>query len=91
MGRTIKGLPQVLWERRFIDESKKMMKYYTMTGTKDILGNTIPNTNLTRLVENNVDFLNEVTLLQEILSQVGVTVNCLPKYHAKAGEGIKYS
>lgn len=43
-------------------------------------------------MENNVDFLDKVTLLQEILSWVGVTVNYLPKCHAKLmSKGIKYS
>ena len=43
-------------------------------------------------MDNAPDFLNEVTLLQEKLGTLGVTVHRLPKCHAElAGEGIKYS
>ena len=63
-----------------------------MAGSKDLFGNIIPGTNLKELMENAPDFLNEVTLLQEKLSTLGVTVHRLPKCHAElTGEGIEYS
>ena len=87
-----KGLMQVLYERGWIDAQKKVNKHYTMAGSKDLFGNIIPGTNLKELMENAPDFLNEVTLLQEKLSTLGVTVHRSPKCHAElAGEGIEYS
>ena len=63
-----------------------------MNGTKDLLGNIIPGTNLVELMESCQDFLSEVTLLQEILGRLGVIVHRSPKCHAElAGEGIEYS
>ena len=47
---TAKGLMQILWERGFIDDTKSVIKYYTMTGKKDILGNIIPGTNLRKIM-----------------------------------------
>jgi hypothetical protein len=87
-----KGLLQTLWERGFIDENKPVMKYYTMTGSKDLYGNVIPGTNLAELMDNTTDFVNKVTLLQEVLGRLGVTVHRSPKCHAElADEGIEYS
>ena len=68
------------------------MKYYTMNGAKDILGNIIPGTNLVELMDSCQDFLTEVILLQEIIGRLGVIVHRSPKCHADlAGEGIEYS
>ena len=87
-----KGLLQVLWERGFIDEHNNPTKNYTMKGRQDIYGNLIANSNLTEIMANTTDFLNEVTLLQEVMARLAITVHRLPKYHAElAGEGIEYS
>ena len=83
---------QVFWERGLVDDTKNVTKFYTISGSKDVFGNVVPNSNLKELMENCSDFQNEVTLLQEIMSQLGVTVHRLPKCHAKlAGKGIEYT
>ena len=87
-----KGLPQILWERGWIDETKNPNKHYTISGQKDLFGNIIPGTWLQDLMDKAPDFQNEVTLLQEKLGQLGVTVHRSPKCHAElAGKGIEYS
>ena len=87
-----KGLIQILWEHEWIDDTKNPNKHYTISGQKDLFGNIILGTSLQDLIDKAPDFQNKVTLLQEKLGQLGVTVHCSPKYHAKlAGEGIEYS
>ena len=87
-----KGLLQVLWEIGFIENTKKVKKYYTITGSKDIYGNIIPYTRLQDLMDQAPAFQNKVTLLQEILGRLGVTIHFLPKCHAKlVGKCIKNS
>ena len=87
-----KGLFQVLWDHRFIDNTKKVKTHYTITGSKDIYDNIIPETSLQDLMDRAPDFQNNVTLLQEMLGRLGVIVHCLLKCHAKlTGKVIKYS
>ena len=88
-----KGLLQVLWERGWIDDKQEnVMKYYTITGSKDRYGNIIPNTGLVLLMEQCSDFVNELTFLQEKLKTLNVEVHRSPKCHSElAGEGIEYS
>ena len=87
-----KGLLQVLWERGFIDESRNVKKEYTMRGKKDLFGAINLKTSLVHLMENCLDFINEKTLLQSTMHQLGITVHRSPKCHAElAGEGIEYS
>ena len=88
-----KGLLQILWERGWIEEdNQNVNKYYTMGGSKDRYGNVIANTSLPAFMEACYDFLNEKTLLQEIMSQRGIVVLRSPKCHSElAGEGIEYS
>ena len=63
-----------------------------MSSTKDIFGNVIPGTNLTEVMENCTDFINEMTQLQEVMGRLGISVHRSPKCHAElAGKGIKYS
>ena len=45
----------------------KRVKYYSISGTKDILGNIILGTNLVESMENNANILNKIKLLQEVL------------------------
>ena len=89
---TAKVLMQILWERGFIDDTKSVSKYYTLTGKKDILLNIIPGTNICELMDNTSDFLHKVTLWIEVMRRLDITVHRLPKFHAQlAGEGIEYS
>ena len=68
------------------------MKHYTVNGRKDRYGNAIPDTNLRQMMEECLDFINERTLLQESMHQIGITVHRSPKCHAElAGEGVEYS
>ena len=70
-----KGLLQILWERGFINTSKDVYKYYTMTGSKDVFGNMIPVTNLTAVMDSCTNFIKEMTTLQEVMDRLGVTVH----------------
>ena len=58
-----KGMLQVLWERGFIDSSKSE-KYYTIEGRKDQFGNIDPSTSVKMMMERQMDFIEEETLLQ---------------------------
>jgi len=59
------GLLQVLWEHSFINTSKNIKKYYTMSGMKNGFGITIPETSL-KYLKNTHEFENEETLLQSM-------------------------
>ena len=61
-----KGLLQVLWERGWIDKKQKVSKHYTINGSKDRFGSTIPNTSLTALMESCFDFINEKNYCKRI-------------------------
>ena len=85
-----KGMMQVLWERGFIDESKK--KEYTLAGSKDEFGVVNKNTSLKYLLENLIDFVEEESLLQTNARKMGVRIDRTPKCHAEiAGEGVEYT
>ena len=86
-----KGMLQVLWERGFIDGSKSE-KYYTLEGRKDQFGNVDPTTSVKMLMERQMDFVEEETLLQYHGQQLGVIIDRTPKCHPEmAGEGIEYN
>ena len=89
-----KGLLQILWERGFIDlslSSKEIMKKYSVSGKKDDNNNIIEGTSLKDIIMNLPDFKQEKTLLQYWAEEMGVRIECSPKYHPKiAGEGIKF-
>ena len=54
-------------------------------------GTIIDGSNLKGIVSNLPDFRQEMTLLQFRAKQLGVTVDCSPKYHPEiAGEGIEF-
>ena len=54
-------------------------------------GIVIPDTNLKEMITNLPDFKAELTLLQYRAKQLGVAVDCSPKYHPEiAGEGIEF-
>ena len=86
-----KGMLQVLWERGFIDGTKSE-KYYTIEGRKDQFGNIDPATSVKMMLERQMDFIEEETLLQYHGRQLGVTIDRTPKCHPEmAGEGIEYN
>ena len=89
-----KGMLQILFERGFFDPSdsiKEIVRNFAANGKKDKDGNLIQNTSLKEIVANLPDFKSEITLLQYRALQLGVTVDCSPKYHPEiAGEGIEY-
>jgi len=86
-----KGMLQVLWERGFIDGSKSE-KYYPLEGRKDQFGNVDPTTSVKMLMERQMDFVEEETLLQYHGRQLGVIIDRTPKCHPEmAGEGIEYN
>ena len=90
-----KGMLQVLFERGLIDASmskQEVLRYYTIDGRKDnITGNLLPGTSLRKMIADLPDFKSEITLLQYRAKQLGVEVDCSPKYHCEiAGEAIEY-
>jgi hypothetical protein len=85
-----KGLLQVLRERGFIDLTNTSA--YTVRGRDDEDGNVDPDFSLLYLMESCIDFAEEITMLQHIGGELGVTVFTTPKFHAElAGEGVEYS
>ena len=93
-----KGMLQVLCERGFIDfevkDMKKVVSFYTIKGKKDDNNNNaiIPGSSLCDITKNLPDFKAELTLLQFRAQQLGVSLQCSPKYHPEiAGEGIEYA
>ena len=91
----VKGMMQVLWECGILDmsmSSKELMRLYSKEFKKDKhTKQNIPGTSMKELVSNLPDFKNEFTLLQYRAAQLGVTINCSPKFHPEiAGEGVEY-
>jgi hypothetical protein len=68
---------QVLWERGFIDGSKSE-KHYTLEGCKDEFGNVDPTTSCKMMMEQQMDFIAEETLLQYHGRQLGVIIDRTP-------------
>ena len=85
-----KGLLQVLWERGLLNET--MLDKYTLDGRKDpITGKIDLRYSLRHLLAECKDFKEEETALQYLGTQLGVTVQLTPKFHAElAGEGVEY-
>ena len=85
-----KGLLQVLWERGLIPEQS--LEKYTNDGRKDPITGTIDlRFSLRHILGECTDFKEEETALQYLGTQIGVTVQLTPKFHAElAGEGIEY-
>jgi hypothetical protein len=88
-----KGLLQVLWERGWIDESQ--IEKYTMDLSKDDDGEVLEGAEIWSLkwmMASCLDFAEELTALQHVGNELGVSVLITPKFHAElAGEGIEYS
>ena len=90
----LKGMLQILWERGFIDTSmtgSEAKRYYNVEVRKDrITKEEIEGTSLKAMISNLADFRNEDTLLQHRAKELGVQIDCSPKYHPEiAGEAIE--
>ena len=86
---------QILWERGFLDPTKsvkELMRQYNSDFKKDReTKESIPGTSLRHIVGNLPDFKQEITLLQFRAKQLGVSIDCSPKFHPEiAGEGIEF-
>ena len=90
-GQPTKGLLQALWEQGLIDQ--QALDKYTLDGRKDpITGVVDLQYSLKHLLSECTDFKEEETALQYLGTQLGVTVDLTPKFHAElAGEGIEYN
>ena len=85
---------QILWERGFLDPTKsvkELMRQYNSDFKKNReTKEPIPGTSLRHIVGNLPDFKQEITLLQFRANQLGVSIDCSPKFHPEiAGEGIE--
>ena len=58
-----KRLLQVLWGHVFMDTSKYVCTYYTLSGQDDNHGNTIIETSLREIMCNCLNFIEDETLL----------------------------
>ena len=89
-----KGSLQILWERGFLDPLlpiSELKKKYSINGKKDENEKVIEGTSLKELIANLPNFKHEKTLLQYRAEQLGVSIQCSPKYHPEiAGEGIEF-
>ncbi len=85
-----RGLLQVLWEGGLLSEA--LLDKYSLAGRKDpITGQIDLLYSLRHLLAECKDFNEEETALQYLGSQMGVTVQLTPKFHAElAGEGVEY-
>jgi hypothetical protein len=84
-----KGLLQVLWERRWIDESR--LDDYTIIRKDDAHGAVDLELSLQCLMESCLDFANEIMEVQPMGEKMGVRVISTTKFHAEmAGDGIEY-
>ena len=84
---------QVLWERGWIDEGN--LEKYTMDPAADADGVVLESAeewSLRVLMASCLDSAEEVTALQHVGNELGVSVIILLKFYADlAGEGIEYS
>jgi hypothetical protein len=85
-----KGSLQILYERGWIDPND--WKQYTNKGKMSDMGILMKDTSLNLILQQQPDFLNELTLLQHHGKQMGVKIERSPKCHPElAGEGIEYA
>jgi hypothetical protein len=86
-----KGLFQVLWERGLILEHS--FERYTLDGRKDAITGIVDlHYSLQNLLAECTGFKEEETALQYLGTQLEVTGQLNPKFHAElAGEGVEYS
>jgi hypothetical protein len=86
-----KGALQILWERGYIDPSKKASDYNMQKRKVEKDGTVSDIPSLKELLTSQPDFADQETLLQMYGRQLMVTVDRTPKCHPElAGEGIEY-
>jgi hypothetical protein len=97
-----KGMYQILWERGWIDATKKFNEYSNdgKIHEKDERGEVMPQylpMCLRYLLTQCSDFKNEITALEDLARKLSlgtstVKISFTPKYHCEiAGEGIEYA
>ena len=84
-----KGLKQILWERGWINETQLNM-YQKVAVDKD--GGKVIHLPLLRLMEQCLNFFNEVTEMEIMAEKMGVCIMVNMKYHTKlVDEGVGYT
>jgi hypothetical protein len=87
-----KGMLQIAWERGLLDLNQYCIEDFSGKGKLDDCGNIIQDTSLDYLLSKCTDFLEEKSLLQLNLTNLGAQCFHSPKFHCElAGEGIEYS
>jgi hypothetical protein len=88
-----KGLLQVLWERGWIDEGQ--LERYTIDIADDNDGKVLEGAeswSLKYLMASCLDFAEELTAIQHVGKEYGVSVIITSTFHAEmTGEGIEYN
>ena len=83
---------QIAWERGLLDLNRYRVEDFIEKGKLDDCGNVIQDTSLDYLLSKCVDFIEEKSLLQLNLDNIGAQCFHLLKFHCElAGEGIEYS
>jgi hypothetical protein len=71
-----KGLLQVCWEQGLLDPYVPSIEsHYTLTGQRDVLWILMPDTSLTNLLGNCINFAEEETMLQSMVTKMGATID----------------
>jgi hypothetical protein len=86
-----KGLKQVLRERGLIDPNN--LPRYSKDGRKDATTSKImKETSYVHIMEDQLDFKNELLAIEWLCKRLGVRVGHSPKFHCEiGGEGIEYN
>ena len=86
-----KGMFDVAYERGLLNLNDYNHDEFIEKGTKNAQGLRIIQTLLKLLLSQCYDFMNEETMLQQTIKDLGACLERSPKYHcAIAGEGIEY-
>lgn len=87
-----KGKLQIAFERGLLNLEKYCVEEFSDKGKKDENGNVIRETSLNELLASCSDFIEEKSMLQKNIKDLGGECIHSPKYHCEiAGEGIEYS
>ena len=74
-----------------VDPDSFKMNKFAVNGKKDEKGELIEGASLKKLIKNLPDFKSEMTMLQYRAEQLGVQIDCSPKYYPEiAGKAIEY-
>jgi hypothetical protein len=85
----LKGLLQVLWERGWINNKNKAYHNYNILGKKNEYSLLMPVTSLKSLMAGCMDFEEEETMLQYMVTEMGAgVVRSLKCYAEITGKGI---